>query len=151
LHGTPKGRFALGIVMLVFVLVAAGCNKSSSPSSGGSGALSLAIASPADGASVVEPFTLKVDSSAPLGEPSTGDDHVHLCFDGGNCDTEYTLVYSDTFQVTDLPAGEHTITASLRNADHSAAGPTATITVTVTGGAFSVSPTASPTSGGGYH
>src|SRR5207247_3748323 len=102
------------------------------------------ITSPSGGASVSEPFTLKVQSSVALGEPSTGRDHVHLCFDGANCDTEYKLVYSDTFQITGLSPGQHTIEASLRNADHSAAGPTASITVTVTGGATSSSPTPSP-------
>jgi len=46
-------------------------------------------------------------------------------------------VYSDTTQVQGLSAGKHTIEASLRNADHSAVGPTTSITVTVTGGATS--------------
>ncbi len=148
-----KGWFALGSLILALTLVATACAKKSGAGSGGSGGPSLTIASPADGASVKEPFTLTVNASVPLGAPCTGNDHVHLCFDGASCDTVYTLVYGNSFQVTDLSAGQHTIEASLRNADHSAAGPTATITVTVTGGASSGSatPTASPSSGyGGY-
>ena len=55
----------------------------------------------------------------------------------------------NSFEVTGLSAGKHTLEVSLRNADHSAAGPTDTATITVTGGATSSS-TASPTGGGGY-
>jgi Bacterial Ig domain len=149
-----KGWLALGGVLLSLTLVATACAKKSDPGSGSGGA-TLTIASPADGTSVSEPFTLTVNASVPLGAPSTGDDHVHLCFDGASCDSEYTLVYGNTFQVANLSAGSHTIEASLRNADHTAAGPTATITVTVTGGASggsgTTTPTASPSGAyGGY-
>jgi hypothetical protein len=140
--------------MVALALVAAGCSKKATPSSGGSGGSggsAFSIAAPATGASVSEPFAVKVNSSAPLGDPSTGDDHVHLCFDGADCSVDYKIMYSDSFQITDLPSGQHTITASLRNADHSPVGPTATITVTVTGGGASSSATSSPTSSGGYY
>jgi hypothetical protein len=120
--------------LLALSLVAAACGGGVSASEAG-GDLSVRILSPADGASVSEPFTVKLDSSVPLGDPSTGDHHVHLCFDGANCDSEYTLVYGDSIPVKDLPPGEHTIEASLRNADHSDAGaPTDSITVTINGG-----------------
>jgi hypothetical protein len=139
-------------VLLALVLVATGCaKKSATPGSGGSGGLTVKITSPSDGASVSEPFTLKVDSSVPIGDPSSGEHHVHLCFDGQSCDSKYTLMYANSLDVSGLAAGKHTIEASLRNADHSSAGATASITVTVTGGATS-SPTASPSGygGGGY-
>lgn len=84
-----------------------------------------------EGARVSSPFTLSVDASVTLDDPSTGEHHVHLCFDGADCDTEYQLVYGNTFDVGDLPPGEHTIEASLRNADHSDAGVSDEITVTV--------------------
>jgi hypothetical protein len=87
---------------------------------------------------------VKLDASVPLGDPSTGEHHVHLCFDGANCDAEYSLVYGNSMQVTGLTPGPHTIEASLRNADHSAAGATDSISVTVSG---SASPR-SPSSGG---
>jgi hypothetical protein len=127
-------------------VLAVACSNGTSAAAGGGGD-TLSIAMPADGAKVSEPFTVKVTSNQALGDPSTGNDHVHLCFDGASCDSEYTLVYSDTFQVDSLSPGQHTIEASLRHADHSAVGPTDTITVTVTGGATS---SGSPSSGGGY-
>jgi hypothetical protein len=136
-------------------LLAAACSNGDSTSAGGGGD-TLSITSPADGAQVGQPFTVKVSSNQPLGDPSTGDDHVHLCFDGANCDSEYKLVYGDTFQVDGLSAGEHTIEASLRHADHTAVGPTASITVTVTGsagaggGSTSPMPTSPSSSGYGY-
>jgi hypothetical protein len=134
---------------LALVLLTTACGKKNTPAASGAGGLTLTITSPKDAASVSEPFTMKVDSSVPLGDPSTGEHHVHLCFDGASCDKEYKLVYGNSFAVTGLSAGQHTIEASLRNADHTSAGPTASITVTVTGGATS-SPTPSPTGGGGY-
>lgn len=142
MNRTRNAWFAVGLV-LTLALVATACGESSNTSTGGSGGPSLQIASPSDGASVSEPFTLKVQSSEPLGDPSTGEDHVHLCFDGADCDKEYELVYGDSFEIKGLSSGQHTIEASLRNADHSAVGPTASITVTVTGGATSASPTPS--------
>jgi hypothetical protein len=139
-----------------FSVLAVACSNGSSSAAGGGGE-TLAIAMPADGAKVSEPFTVTVDASVPLGDPSTGDDHVHLCFDGGSCDSEYTLVYGDTFQVDNLSSGQHTIEASLRHADHSAVGPTDMITVTVTGGAGTTTGTpsmtpasSSPTDDSGY-
>jgi hypothetical protein len=127
-------------------VLAVACSNGTSAAAGGGDTLS--IATPADGAKVSEPFTVKFNASVPLGDPSTGEDHVHLCFDGASCDSgDYLKVYSDSAQVQGLSPGQHTIEASLRNADHSAVGPTATITVTVTGGATS---SGSPSSGGGY-
>jgi hypothetical protein len=141
---TSNRWLGLAAVAVALVLVMTACGKKNTPGSGG---LTLTITSPKDGASVSEPFGLKVDSSVPLGNPSTGEHHVHLCFDGASCDKEYKLVYGTSFDVSGLSPGQHTIEASLRNADHTSAGPTASITITVTGGATS-SPTASPTRGG---
>src|SRR5262249_55756835 len=141
-------------------LLAAACSNGSSANAAGGGD-TLSISAPTDGAKVSEPFTVKVASNQPLGDPSTGDDHVHLCFDGASCDTEYKLVYGDSFQVDGLTPGQHTIEASLRHADHSAVGPTASITVTVSGAAtggtgggstspMPTSPTSSSSGGYGY-
>jgi hypothetical protein len=139
--------FALG-------MLAAACSNSASAGGGGD---TLSISTPSDGGQVSEPFTVKLRSDQPLGDPSTGDDHVHLCFDGASCDSgSYQIVYGDSAQVKGLTPGEHTIEASLRHADHSAAGPTATITVTVIGsgaaqsGGQSMSPAAGSTGGYGY-
>jgi hypothetical protein len=144
------------IAAVAFALLAAACGDAAS--AGGDGSTTLDITTPADGAEVGSPFTLEVASSVALGDPSTGDHHVHLCFDGEDCATEYSLVYGNTFEVDTLTPGEHTIEASLRNADHSDAGVTDTITVTVGAGtatdaggdAPSPSPSEETTGGFGY-
>lgn len=121
----------------VTALLGAACGSSgygggSDAGGGAAGGKDLSITSPSDGAKVQVPFTLQLSPGVPLGAPDTGNDHVHVYYDGD--DSNYEVVTSDTFQVTDLSAGDHTITASLRNADHSAAGSDVTIHVTVTGG-----------------
>lgn len=116
----------------IMALVAGACGGAGA-GSGGSGSLAMQINSPQAGAQVSSPFTLVVDASVPLGDPSTGQHHVHLCLDGADCDVEYKLVYGDTFEISDLSPGQHTIEASLRNADHSDAGVSDEITVTVSG------------------
>lgn len=139
-----NGRLGFVGLVLVLGLVAAACNNDTNAGSGG---LSLQIVGPSDGDSVTSPFEVKVDSSVALGKPDTGDHHVHLCFDGASCDTtgEYVIGYGDTIEVKDLSAGEHTIEARLRNADHSDAGASDTITVTVSGsGGTGTSPSESP-------
>src|SRR5262245_66117620 len=125
--GVVGGLFALW-------LVAAACS-SAGASTGGD--LSLKIASPSDGATVSEPFRVTFDSSVPLGQPTTGDHHVHLCFDGGSCDelSQSVIAYGNSVMVSDLSPGMHTIEASLRNADHSDTGVSAPISATVSGGA----------------
>jgi hypothetical protein len=79
----------------------------------------------------VTPFEVRLDSSVPLGSPDTGRQHVHLYYDTPTPDGAYDLVYGDHAQVAALPPGTHTILASLRNANHSDAGPRAMVTVTV--------------------
>lgn len=133
---THRRRFWF-VGLLLLALVAAAC--SADASSGGSDSLSMKIGWPADGTRVADPFTVKFDANVPLDEPSTGEHHVHLCYDGADCDaeSEYELVYGDSFEVDDLAPGEHTIEASLRNADHSDAGPSHEISVIVGGGGAS--------------
>jgi hypothetical protein len=119
-----------GVVSVAFVAAACG------GASAGRGD-SLNFSSPADGANVSDPFTVKFDATVPLDDPSTGEHHVHLCIDAADCDveSEYALVYGDTFEVSGLSPGEHTIEASLRNADHTDAGPSDEIKVIVGEGA----------------
>jgi hypothetical protein len=138
----------------VLGLVAAACAGASAgtdPPGAGSG-LSLGFASPADGATVSEPFTVKFDSSVPLGDPSTGEHHVHLCIDVTACGSKYTIVYGTSVTVSDLSPGPHTLLAAMANADHSPAGPTAMISITVgpaTGGTGSTGGTGGSTGGTG--
>ena len=77
------------------------------------------------------PFTVEFESSEELGAPETGKHHVHIYFDGN--EDEYEVVEDLSYEVPDLESGEHTITASLRNADHSDAGAEAELTVTAEG------------------
>lgn len=130
MHRTSR-RIGWAAVLLGLALIAAACGGGASASQGGG--LWVKIASPKDHAKVGDPFTVELQASVPIGDPSTGDHHVHLCVDGASCDTQYQLAYANTVQVVGLAPGTHTIEASLRNADHSDAGPTDTITVTVTG------------------
>ena len=148
MRGT-KGRVRLLGAVFAIGIFAAAC--SSAGASTGSGGMSLSIASPSKGATVPEPFTVELNASVPIGEPSTGDHHVHLCFDGGSCDdvAGSVIAYADSVQVTGLSPGMHTIEASLRNADHSDAGVSTTITVTVSGGGSGGGTTGTP-GGGGY-
>jgi hypothetical protein len=149
---SPRHLRLVGALLALGVLASA-CGSDANASAGGSD-LSVSIAAPADGATVGTSFVVNLGASVPIGDPSTGEHHVHLCFDGDSCDSKYVLAYQDHVQVDGLAPGEHTIEASLRNADHSDAGPTDTITVTVsansgtsTGGATGGS---GSMGGGGY-
>jgi hypothetical protein len=93
--------------------------------------LTLNIAAPLDNAQVATPFEVQLDSNVPLGAPETGLHHVHLYYDTPTPEGAYDLVYGDRAQVASLSPGVHTILASLRNANHSDAGPRALITVNV--------------------
>jgi hypothetical protein len=118
-------------------LVGAACGSSdeggsSNTEAGAGDSAALEIAAPEDGAELSVPFTLQLTAADDLGPPESGNHHVHVFYDGD--DSEYEVVASDSFQVTDLSPGEHTLTASLRNADHSPAGTDVTIDLTIAGG-----------------
>jgi len=141
-EATMSRRFPIIVVFLVLTaLVAAACGGSGG-SGGGKSNPTLSISAPADGATTAVPFTVKVKSSVPLGKPDTGRHHVHIWFDGKQ--DKYTIGYSDRVQITDVSAGQHKMTVSLRNPNHSSAGVDKTVTVTVSGG--NPAPTSSPTS-----
>jgi hypothetical protein len=149
----PGPRLRLLLIGAVALLAAAcgeggGLGDDGAAGAGGAG-MTIGIASPADGAEVTQPFTLKVTTSVPLGDPDTGRHHVHVWFDGQEAD--YKINYTDTFQVEGLPAGEHVVTAALANADHSLAGPRSEVTVAVGGGDGGRTATTSGQGGGdGY-
>jgi len=120
-------------------LVAAACNAGSG--AGSSSNATIGFVMPSDGATVSVPFDVQLRSSVPLGEPSTGNHHAHIYFDTGTDAADYDIVYGTTWQVTrDLTPGTHKLTVALANPDHSLAGPTQEITITVSGSA--------PSSGG---
>jgi hypothetical protein len=148
----PGSRLRLLLLIGAVALLAAACGEGGGLGGDGGGAaggdgMTIGIATPSDGAEVTQPFTLKVTSSEPLGDPETGRHHVHVWFDGQEAD--YKINYTDTFQAEGLPAGEHVITAALANADHSLAGPRSEVTVTIAGGDGGQTATTSG-QGGGY-
>jgi hypothetical protein len=101
----------------------------------------LALAA-ANGATVTVPFTIKVKSSVPLGPTESGRHHVHIWFDAN--ENDYQVVESDSLEVTNLPAGQHTVHVSLRNANHSPAGADTQTMVVVGGGDGAPAATPSP-------
>jgi hypothetical protein len=122
-------RMRLVVVVGAIAVMGMACgsdNKGGVASAGGS---SFSVTAPSNGAKVTEPFTVQVSTSAKLGPTSSGNDHYHLYFDGSQ--KNYAVCTSATCQVTGLSPGKHVIEASLRNADHSDAGPKDTITVVV--------------------
>lgn len=148
---TGYGRRAL-VGAAVAVLAAgmlAGCGSESSAGSGsGSDSPSLSITSPSEGDTVGSSFTVKWQSNVDLGEPDTGKDHVHVFVDGNSND--YTVVGGDSFEVTGLSDGQHTVDVTLQNADHSPAGAEDQIDVMVSGSG-SQSPSDDSSSGGGSY
>ena len=111
-------------------LLAAACGGDSDAATAtGDGGTTLSITAPSDGAEVSVPFTVEVDSSEEIGATDTGLHHVHVYWDGD--ESAFTLVETDSVEITDAPEGQHTLTASLHNADHTPAGVEVDITLTV--------------------
>jgi len=147
-----SGHFLKALALaFVIAMVAAACSDAAG---GNAGEQTIAIASPADGATVSIPFDVQLESSVPIGEPETGNHHAHLYIDSDTDAADYDIVYSTRWQVTrDLAPGEHTIIVALANPDHSLAGPTQEIHMTVSadggsggGGAPAPASPAAPTS-----
>jgi hypothetical protein len=95
------------------------------------GSSALTITEPKEGATVTLPFTVKYTSSQTLGPTDSGKDHVHVFLDGDK--SEYTVVTANTYQIKNAPAGKHVVDVTLQHADHSPVGPTAKVTVNITG------------------
>lgn len=155
---SKRGRIA---VMLGAMVLAGGtaCGSdssgaASSGSGGAGGAMTLSIVEPADAASVQLPFTLRLNSSVPLGTTESGQHHVHVYFDGN--DSKYEVVESDTVEISTssksaegLSPGQHELNASLRNADHSPAGVETKIMIQVGGAGGGQPSTGTGGTGGG--
>ncbi len=127
----PRKLMVFGIVALLF---AAACGGNDDTGAGGrteqpAEELSLSIDGPADGSEVQVPFELTASASVPLGAPETGRHHLHVWYDGNA--NEYEVVNTESVEIADLEPGDHTVTVSLRNADHSEAGADDEISVTV--------------------
>jgi hypothetical protein len=123
----------LALLALLTGLMVAGCNAESATTSATGADSELSISAPGENANVQVPFTVKLDSDVPLAAPETGEHHAHIFFDGD--DSHYILAYGDTVRINKLPPGvgpgEHVLDASLRNADHSAAGVETQVDITI--------------------
>jgi hypothetical protein len=127
--------FRLWSLIAVSLLVAAACGDDSTAGAaadGGDGQ-GISIESPADGDEVTLPLKVEVATSVDIGPEESGKDHWHLFVDGE--ELEYSVETSNEAMLDDLSPGDHTINATLQHADHSSAGASDEITVTVTGGA----------------
>jgi len=108
-----------------------GSNDTTGTEAGGSGS-NITIDSPDDGAEVPASFTVELSTDEELSMSDSGALHVHLVYDGN--EQEPDMIDSESFDVTGLEPGEHTITASLRDSAHAPTGPEDAITVMVEGG-----------------
>jgi len=122
----------MAVTAIALLAAACGGDDDAATTATGEGGMTLSITAPDDGGEVSLPFTVEFDSSEELGPTDDGVHHVHIYWDGD--DSEYTVVEADNVEVTEAPEGEHTLTASLRNADHSPAGVETEITLTVGSG-----------------
>ncbi len=108
----------------------------------------IGFVTPSDGATVSMPFDVELEASVPLDEPGTGNHHAHIYFDTSTDSADYDIVYGTSWQVDrPLMPGEHTMIVALANPDHSLAGPTQEIRVTLDGeggGADDAGSSASP-------
>jgi hypothetical protein len=126
-----RARLAAAIIA-VLALVGAACGDESS---GTSAIDTVEVTAPADGATVGESFDVDVDTSAPIGEPDTGRQHLHFYYDVEPGAEDYDIVYSLPFTTRELAPGEHTIHAVVANSDHSITDVRQELTVTVDPGA----------------
>jgi hypothetical protein len=122
----------MAVTAIALLAAACGGADEGATTATGEGGMTLSITAPDDGGEVSLPFTVEFDSSEELGPTDDGVHHVHIYWDGD--DSEYTVVEADNIEVTEAPEGEHTLNASLRNADHSPAGVETEITLTVGSG-----------------
>jgi hypothetical protein len=140
-------------VVTIVALIAAACVSGAGGASGDGAAAAggddtIAFAAPLDGSTVSIPFAVAIDSSVTLADPESGEHHAHIYFDTGTDSNDYDIVYGNTWQVTrQLSPGAHQLTVALANPDHSLAGPTQTIDVTVGDGGDAPAAPAAPTVG----
>jgi len=136
-----KARLMAVAAIGLLVAACGGDSDAATATATGDDGTTLSITAPSDGAQVSVPFTVEVDSSEEIGATDTGLHHVHVYWDGD--ESAFTLVETDSVEITDAPEGQHTLTASLHNADHTPAGVEVDITLTVGDGGES-------DDGGGY-
>jgi hypothetical protein len=137
--GKPMRRYGMAAILaLLAATTPAACGHEATPAA----KATLAVSEPGSTEAVSVPFTVKISTNVPLGTPASGDHHVHVYFDDNV--NQYTVMTSNTVQITSAPAGVHVMHLSLRNANHSAAGVETSIQVTIGNGGSAASPKPSP-------
>jgi hypothetical protein len=150
----------LALPALVAALGLAACddddNGTSASSNGSSETASVSFTEPMDGATTGSTVTADVELAGFQLDPDAvgkatedGHGHLHFSMDDGEYDYpkysgangqlakqlgvegQYSPAVEPTITYSDLPPGEHTLTAELANNDHSSTGVTATTTFTV--------------------
>ena len=124
------------------------CSGGAASGSSGGATPTISIVEPTEGATVSQPFTLKVDSSVDFGPTDTGKDHFHLTFDGNA--QQYTVETKPEVMINSLSPGRHTIKVTLQHADHSPIGPEAQVNVTVANAGGGTTSTPAQGGGNGY-
>ena len=142
-----KLAVAIGAVALLAATACGSRHSTSPPSTGGTP--KLTITSIENGATVTLPFKLVFTAGVPIGQPTSGKDHVHVFVDGRT--DQYQVVTSSPYEVTNLPPGQHTIGVTLQHADHSFAGARAQVSVNVSGGSGGTPSSVPSPSTGGYN
>jgi hypothetical protein len=135
-----KPLAAVAACLLAVVLLGACGSETAAPdepadagaAAGDDGGSGITIESPEDGAKVPGTFTVELSTDEELSMSDSGALHVHLVYDGK--EQEPDMIDTESFEVTGLDPGEHTITASLRDSAHAPTGPEDEISVTVEGG-----------------
>jgi len=114
-------RFLRGFAV-VALIVLTGCARSTDHRTPqvSSGPMTLSIVSPKAGQTVYLPFEVKVKANVPLGNPATGEHHIHIWFDNNRGD--YNMFGSDNAEITSASFGPHTVHVSLNNPDHTPTG-----------------------------
>jgi hypothetical protein len=142
------GRGLLVATLAAGALGLAACSGGAASGSSGGATPTISIVEPTEGATVSQPFTLKVDSSVDFGPTDTGKDHFHLTFDGNA--QQYTVETKPEVMINSLSPGRHTIKVTLQHADHSPIGPEAQVNVTVANAGGGTTSTPAQGGGNGY-
>ena len=148
---TSFSRVAI-LAVAGLALVGTACASKTSTSSGGSGGgsgggRSIAVVSPANGATVSSPVILNLKATgAKIGTPDTGDMHFHIYVDGSS---NYTIAYTTRASVPVSP-GKHTLRIVLAEPNHQETSTTTSITVDVSGGGGRTSSPSTTSGGYGY-
>lgn len=94
--------------------------------------ITLAVMTPAEGATVTVPFEVSVESSVELGAIEDEVHHMHIWF--GDTSGQPLIIESDTTMIQDAPDGETTMITQVHTFDHQPVSDQVTVPLTIQGG-----------------